>query len=52
MKKSRCTKKGGTLKEACRAIFACVVPGKPNNWFVEECKICKQWHIIGEPTSV
>lgn len=49
MSKSKCTKRGGTLQEACKAIFECVVPGKPNNWFTYQCQKCDQYHIISEP---
>jgi hypothetical protein len=45
--KKKCKKKGGTLKEACRAVFKA-----GGGWFVEECRVCGLWHIIGEPTSV
>ena len=46
--KTKCKRKGGTLKEAVRAIFAAGCGG----WIAEECKVCGQWHIIGEPKSL
>lgn len=47
--KSKCHLKGGTLKEACCAIFACVRPGFINPWFTYQCEKCNQYHIIKEP---
>jgi rRNA maturation protein Nop10 len=47
MRTKKCHKKGGTLKEACRAVFK-----SGGGWFVEECKVCGKYHIIGEPKTV
>jgi hypothetical protein len=49
MSKTRCTKKGGTLKEACRAIFACVIKGQRNEYYTYECEICGKHHITTNP---
>lgn len=46
-KKAKCKKRGGTLKEACRAVFEA-----GGGYFVEECKICGKWHIITEPKEI
>lgn len=44
----KCSKKGGTLAEACRAIFAAGCGG----WCAEECKVCGKWHIVWMPVAV
>jgi hypothetical protein len=49
MKKNNCTKKGETLAEACKAIFACVEQGRVNPWFCYQCEKCNQYHICKEP---
>lgn len=50
MPKPRCTKKGGTLKQACQAIFRCVLenPGHKNEWYVYSCE-CGKFHITNNP---
>lgn len=45
---SRCKEKGGTLKEAVRAVFKFGVTGHRNEWYVEECVVCGKWHIKSE----
>lgn len=49
MKTKPCKIRGGTLAEACKAIFACVEPGHVNPWFCYCCEKCGQYHITKEP---
>lgn len=48
---SRCKLKGGSLKEAVRAIFKFGEAGKRNEWYVYTCDLCGRggaevWHIL------
>tara|TARA_Y100000361_G_C10939562_1_gene228061 strand:+ start:191 stop:337 length:147 start_codon:yes stop_codon:yes gene_type:complete len=45
MAKRKCKKKGGTFKEACRAIFKAGCGG----WVTYQCETCKKWHIMMMP---
>lgn len=47
----KCTKKGGTLKQACQAIFKLAIehPGLKNEWYVFQCDKCNKFHITGNP---
>jgi hypothetical protein len=45
MPKSKCTRKGGSFRDAVRAIFTAVEPGVRNDWFTYECPVCGKHHI-------
>lgn len=45
--KKTCKKRGGTLKEACKAIFEAGCGG----WCCYECE-CGLWHIVSMPVKI
>jgi len=47
-RKVKCTKQGGTMKDAIRAIFKIVEPGVNNPWYCYECE-CGKWHVTNNP---
>jgi hypothetical protein len=48
-RKQKCTKPGGTLREAVREIFRCLQPGYKLEYY--ECE-CGQYHITENPDKL